>query len=479
MSVGTLQFMPSSWQMADSSWMICRGCRPAATRRARLSLPHRAAFGREYQGRRAHSASARAANGGRRSYNVGLEATPAPPPEFRTRAMIDTDRRQPWLVVMNYRMRTASFAGLFVAIALHIADRGDGFLAWLGLIAALLIYPQLLFALTTRSRDPLAAEMRSLIIDSVILGAVAAALGFPLWIAVSATLATLINNAAIKGWGGVGVNILALAAGVALGITLTGFRFSPETGWPATLICIVGTCAYMVGAGMLSHNRNQQLRQAREQLLRREAQLVAANESLVEKLGEIDELHELLSEQANRDSLTGLYNRRYLDSTLDRELQRCKRDGQPLALLLIDIDRFKLINDTYGHQAGDHVIVSVGQLLSGMVRAGDIACRYGGEEFMVVLPTMALDLAFDRAEKLRSVFAAAIVRFGEFQIQATLSIGISVYPGNGTSTDDLIHAADHALYRAKRTGRNRVEIESAVRAKTAAAAVLPLDPIAP
>jgi diguanylate cyclase (GGDEF)-like protein len=182
------------------------------------------------------------------------------------------------------------------------------------------------------------------------------------------------------------------------------------------------------------------------------------NRTLHRNFQEIDVLHDQLREQANRDALTGLFNRRYLDSTLDRELARCKRDGQPLALIMIDIDHFKQINDTYGHQAGDEILLKLGTLLAGMARAGDVACRYGGEEFLLLIPTMPLDAAVVRAGELRTTFGEMVVPFGEFRLKATLSIGVSAYPGHGVSAEELIRHADKALYRAKHGGRNRVEI---------------------
>jgi diguanylate cyclase len=153
--------------------------------------------------------------------------------------------------------------------------------------------------------------------------------------------------------------------------------------------------------GQVAFTRIQRLRMTREALQVRERELMDVNDALHKNLREIDELQEQLREQANRDPLTGLYNRRYLDSTLERELARCKRDGNSLALILIDIDHFKQVNDTYGHQAGDEILLRLAALLAGMARAGDVACRYGGEEFLLLMPTMPMISARERAEALR------------------------------------------------------------------------------
>jgi len=375
--------------------------------------------------------------------------------------MTKTEKKRHWLVRMNHRMRTVSFAMLFIAASLHLWNKHYNATDWLLLGALFLIYPHLQYWRAIRSQNAVQAEMNSLLIDAVLLGICMAALGFPLWITFSAMLGALSNNAINKGWRGVWHTIPALLLGVLISIGFNGFRLSPQTDWPTTLFCIFGLTSYLLATGDIAFKRNLQLRLTREKLQRRETDLLTANETLKLNLREIDALQGQLREQANRDPLTGLYNRRYLDSTLERELARCKRNGQPLALILVDVDHFKRLNDTYGHQAGDKVLIRLGSILSGMARAGDVACRYGGEEFLVLLPTMPLSTALERAEELRTIFAAMVVPFGDFRLQTTLSIGISVYPGHGTSGDELIRVADRALYLAKNSGRNRVAVEPA------------------
>ena len=171
---------------------------------------------------------------------------------------------------------------------------------------------------------------------------------------------------------------------------------------------------------------------------------------------ELRTLQAQLREQATRDPLTGLYNRRYLEETLRRELDRAGREGHPLSILMVDVDHFKRLNDTYGHPAGDEVLRTLGRLLQHHARSSDIPCRYGGEEFLVVLPDMPLEAARKRAELVRQDFADLRIAFGGTEIAATLSIGVSSYPGHGTTADELIRAADLALYDAKQSGRNRV-----------------------
>lgn len=190
---------------------------------------------------------------------------------------------------------------------------------------------------------------------------------------------------------------------------------------------------------------------------RMETDLKRTNAMLEQQIEEIHRLQEELRERAVRDGLTNLFNRRYLDETLERELARAKREGYPLSLVMIDIDHFKRLNDTYGHQAGDKVLRELAALLWGDIRAEDVPCRYGGEEFLVLLPRMPLDVALERAEGWRRTFQATRVPFGDFQLETTISCGLAAYPEHARTPDDLIRCCDDALYKAKHHGRNRCE----------------------
>lgn len=191
---------------------------------------------------------------------------------------------------------------------------------------------------------------------------------------------------------------------------------------------------------------------------RLETDLKESNAMLQAQLDEIHRLQADLREQAVRDGLTNLFNRRYLDETLERELARAKREGYPLSLVMIDIDHFKKLNDTYGHQAGDKVLRELAALLWGDVRAEDVPCRYGGEEFIVLLPRMPLDIALERAEEWRRTLQATRVPFGDFQLETTISCGVAAYPDHARTADDLLRCCDEALYDAKHGGRNRSAI---------------------
>jgi diguanylate cyclase (GGDEF)-like protein/PAS domain S-box-containing protein len=189
-----------------------------------------------------------------------------------------------------------------------------------------------------------------------------------------------------------------------------------------------------------------------------EASMRAINDHLMARLGEISGLQEQLRKQAMHDSLTGLFNRRYLDEMLERELARSKREGLPLTVMMLDIDFFKKLNDTYGHQAGDEVLRRLADLLRQNSRAEDIPCRYGGEEFLLVLPNMGRVDALARAEQWRQEFEALRIVFGQMSMRSSISIGIATFPEHGETRTTLIEAADKALYVAKHNGRNRVEI---------------------
>ncbi|HJW26580.1 MAG TPA: diguanylate cyclase [Rhodocyclaceae bacterium] len=189
-----------------------------------------------------------------------------------------------------------------------------------------------------------------------------------------------------------------------------------------------------------------------------EARALEANARLRIQLEEIAKLQAALKEQAIRDGLTGLYNRRYLDETLERELARAQRDHLPLCMVLLDIDHFKQLNDTYGHQSGDDALRAVAEALHHHVRAEDIACRYGGEEFLILMPHINLPVAAERAEGWRRVIEALRLDSDGREIRLTASLGVAAYPQHGHSADELTACADLALYAAKHRGRNQVVV---------------------
>ncbi|HEY5220233.1 MAG TPA: GGDEF domain-containing protein, partial [Gemmatimonadaceae bacterium] len=164
-----------------------------------------------------------------------------------------------------------------------------------------------------------------------------------------------------------------------------------------------------------------------------------------------------VTKRASTDGLTGLVNRRAFDEHLKRLLNETERFGQPLALLLADIDHFKKINDTWGHEAGDEVLRRVARKLTEGVRTVDVCARYGGEEIAILLPQTALAGATDLADRLRHAVGATPVKFKGEEIAVTVSLGVASYPDSVRQRDGLFRAADRALYEAKRAGRNCVK----------------------
>lgn len=372
--------------------------------------------------------------------------TPPPP----------TDRSvnpQHALFGMLHWVRVSGCVMAFAIIAVHLSGKHYSDLVWALLVLQFFVYPHLLRWRTRRAVNPMRTELQNFLIDAFALGLWAAALGYPLWITFAFLACMVISISLYSGLRNATLGMaLFLFAGLSW-IALTGQAVDLHTGWPATALSIIGVMVFLLMATSTAYQRNVKLRETRKALKLSEQALQA-------RLDEIHALQTKLNEQVNRDPLTGLYNRRYLDSTLTRELARCKREGQSLCLMMIDIDHFKRVNDTYGHPAGDEVLKSLSTLLSEQARTADVACRYGGEEFLMLLPSMPLGIARERAEQWRAAFAASTIVFGEFRIQATLSIGICAFPEHGSSATELIDRADRALYRAKEQGRNRVVVDA-------------------
>ena len=373
---------------------------------------------------------------------------------------------KPWLVRMHHRMRTASFAMMFVATSLHIHAKNYSPMAWVFLVLLFLVYPQLQYWRSCRAVNPVQAEIGNLFMDSVLLGAFMAALAFSVWLSFAAMVGTLTNNAANKGWRGIGETMLALLVGVMLWIAAVGFQFSPQTEWSAAVFCMLGLTTYLLAIGNAGFIRNLQLRRVREELRVREKELLTANEALVVNLQDIKALQQQLRDQASHDALTTLYNRRYLDSSLERELASCKREVKPLALLMMDVDHFKKFNDRYGHLAGDQCLISVARAIKDSAkRASDLAARYGGEEFVLLLPGTDVTTAQRLAEELRqSIESLGIAHELSSFGKVTISIGLAVVISDACAdVASLLRAADEALYHAKHGGRNQVRLASQPR----------------
>jgi diguanylate cyclase (GGDEF)-like protein len=170
-------------------------------------------------------------------------------------------------------------------------------------------------------------------------------------------------------------------------------------------------------------------------------------------------LRESLRNQSICDPLTGLFNRRYMEESLEREFSRANRHKSSVAIVMLDLDHFKRFNDTFGHQAGDELLRALGDLLKKNTRSQDIACRYGGEEFALVLSDSSLEGAYKRAEILRQQVKQLSVEYdGKTLGAVSVSMGVAVFPDHGTTMGDVLRASDQALYSAKREGRDRVSV---------------------
>jgi diguanylate cyclase (GGDEF)-like protein/PAS domain S-box-containing protein len=187
-----------------------------------------------------------------------------------------------------------------------------------------------------------------------------------------------------------------------------------------------------------------------------EEQLKKANEQLNFRIAEVERLHAELREQAMRDPLTQLHNRHYLNETIHREMLRIQREKLPLSVIILDVDYFKRINDTHGHAAGDKVLIGLAGLISNHMRGSDIICRYGGEEFIAVLPGATLRDAEKRAEELRTLCQNTVFRHNRKKLKITVSLGLAAYPEHGNTVEEVIIKADKALYQSKHNGRNQI-----------------------
>lgn len=350
------------------------------------------------------------------------------------------EAREHWVVRLNRRNRTVFFAFLFPVLGTHLVFIQAGLLQWILLALQLLLYPQLVYWRARRSADPLRTEMRNLLVDDVLFGMWVASWGFPLWIGFILFIGVCLNLMIFQGSRGLSKVILAMLTGVLVVALVQGLDFRPETSLLTTGLCMLALTLYLFMFAGDAYTRGVALRQSRKQLGTR--------------IEEIESLQAQLQEQASRDPLTGLFNRRHLDSLLAQELAECRAAGTELTLVMIDIDRFKAVNDSFGHLAGDEMIRTLAALLLRHARDGDLACRFGGEEFLLMLPRTPVAVARERSEKLRREFESMRVAFEGHEMQTTLSFGIAGFPDHGSEPTPLLQMADKALYAAKLQGRN-------------------------
>jgi diguanylate cyclase (GGDEF)-like protein len=199
-----------------------------------------------------------------------------------------------------------------------------------------------------------------------------------------------------------------------------------------------------------------------------EDELTRANAALTLEIAEKALLQEKLREQATRDPLTGVFNRRYLAEALENEVARAERDETSISVVILDVDHFKEFNDRLGHKCGDVVLQALSAMLREESRRSDIVCRYGGEEFVIVLPNTPLEVGTARAEEWRAMFEALAVAYEGQHVHAAFSAGVACLPQHGTTSEAILRAADHALYESKANGRNRVTVFSVRQSSSSA-----------
>jgi diguanylate cyclase (GGDEF)-like protein/PAS domain S-box-containing protein len=229
------------------------------------------------------------------------------------------------------------------------------------------------------------------------------------------------------------------------------FVHQPETGYLCVPLTVQGeTLGLLCLVGAAARRGEHQVSQ--QQLT------VMVGESIKLCLSNL-KLREKLHSQATHDPLTGLFNRRYLEETLSRELHRAHRGNSPLGVAMLDLDHFKRFNDTFGHDAGDSLLRELGQLLREKLRKSDISCRYGGEEFVLVMPDSSLANTQQRVEQIRGLVKELKIRHGN-QLLGTVaaSAGVAEAPEHGSTAPELLRAADNALYAAKQAGRDRIVV---------------------
>ena len=320
---------------------------------------------------------------------------------------------------------------------------------WAALALSFLVYPQLAYLHGARSAEPRRAEVINFGAECVLYGFWSGLLGFPHWVTFVLFTAGSVNLTYFLGGRGYALGSALFAGGAGLG-WLTGGRVLHTETHPTTTLAGLGLLT--VYLAVIARDANQRL----FSLHAARAQTQEAERQVREQLARNVALQVQLREQAVRDPLTGLFNRRYLDPTLTRELARSRREGTPVAAVFMDLDHFKRINDTYGHPAGDAVLIATARLIEEHCRAEDVPCRVGGEEFVVLLPRMPLAIARQRAESWRQMLASRPLQVGNAEIRCTMSVGVAAFPDHASDTAELLALGDAALYRAKTTGRDRV-----------------------
>ncbi len=379
------------------------------------------------------------------------------------------------LLAINGRLRALGFGVWALLVLLWLWLRRDALssgalaAAVLGLLLCAGLWPVLARRYTPSRAHPLQAEHDALLIDAAIVGAWTAALGFPLWLCVMGYSMVLMSNTFYRGKFGAVEAALAIAIASLITLLLVdlplshwqhwqqAFAAQPllQPGWAIVwdMLVLALFFGFLVNLALMVHRAWNQLRRSERCLLGNQAKLVHAWRELRDRY-----VH--LREKIIRDDLTGLYNRSYFDDVLWRECKRIMRLQSSLAIFMVDIDHFKSINDRYGHLVGDKVLKRVAHLLLSSMREADVACRWGGEEFALMMPDISLEVALQRAEYCRLRVQELQIRHAGIAIRSTVSIGVALYPLHGAAVQALMAVADRCMYAAKASGRNLLGYEN-------------------
>ncbi|MDI3260251.1 MAG: diguanylate cyclase [Sinobacteraceae bacterium] len=326
-----------------------------------------------------------------------------------------------------HKLRTLGLATGFLCVAAPLLSLHAPPWQWAALMVHGFLWPHLAYALAARSAQPQQTELRNLLIDSALGGIWIALMRFNL--VPSALLATMLamDKISVGGWRLLGRAALLQALACAVTAAANDFAFAPQSSTPVILACLPFLVTYPLAVSTAAH--------ALARTVRRQ--------------------NKLLKALSRFDPLSGLPNRSHWEEVAAGELRRHQRSGRPAALMMIDIDHFKPVNDRYGHVVGDEVIRALGVVLRNHLRDIDTPGRYGGDEFAAVLPECTLPQALATAERIRSRVEA--LRHPQApELRSTVSIGVAAANGSMADVREWIAQADAALYQAKTLGRNRV-----------------------
>lgn len=308
---------------------------------------------------------------------------------------------------------------------------------WLLLAINGLVWPHIAYLIAIHSRTPFATEHRLLLLDSTTGGFWVVAMGFNPLASCMIIMMMWMNNIAAGGVGlfvkGIGTSLV----GLVFALLIIGFTPNLHTTDWVVYACLPMLITYPVAIGSITYRLAIQLHKQKE---------------LLQRLSRID-------------GLTGLYNRHYWETRVGDLLAQVRRHPQPLSLILLDVDHFKTINDTYGHSVGDQVLQQIARQLQANLRETELLGRYGGEEFALVLPNTGVDAALATAERLRLTIAQSGFceqeQSGQQQLRCTVSLGVATWQEGFSDYASWIRAADHALYQAKHQGRNTTVVHGA------------------